>query len=407
MPNSFHMKDQVLAEMAEEKRLAAEARLNKKKGVVETEDDAPGVSSVSGSSVSARPISGVSKIPVIESAAADDDAPELLDSDLPTLQAALDAADVLLEVVDARDIAGSRNVVVETLVSEAGGKVFIVINKADLVPREALAAWVKALPFPAFVFSAREGGLGRDELLGALAAAAKGKRKGDEPLKAALLGGPNVGKTSVLNALLARAQFKTAPAVPTALSAKNPMPTTTACVEVSVTLPKGGSVSVIDTPGWEFVPEDEGSEDEDEDGEESGDEAEEKDDEDEDMEGSDDEEDDEGSDDEDELEAKWDELEARVAGDLLRRNLGRVDKVKDVFPLGKCDLSRCECSLLTPRSQLGLCPLQPAGPHAPLQRSLLHPRRSRGVPYRPRPCQPARQEVWRAQPRRCRAHRAL
>lgn len=43
--------------------------------------------------------------------------------------------------------------------------------------------------------------------------------------------------------------------------------------------------------------------------------------------------------DEDELDeeeaAKWDALEAQVAGDLLRRNLGRVDRVKDVFPLGK------------------------------------------------------------------------
>lgn len=43
--------------------------------------------------------------------------------------------------------------------------------------------------------------------------------------------------------------------------------------------------------------------------------------------------------DEDELDeeeaAKWDALEAQVAGDLLRRNLGRVDRVKDVFPLRK------------------------------------------------------------------------
>lgn len=321
------MKGQVLAEIAEEKRLAAEARAMKRKGVVEAEEDAPGISSVSGSSVSTRPISGVSALPVVV-AATEDDAPALLDSDLPTLQAALDAADVLLEVVDARDIAGSRSLSVETLVTEAGGKVFIVINKADLVPREALAAWVQALPLPAFVFSAREGGLGRDELLAALAAASKAK-KGKETLKAALVGGPNVGKTSVLNALLGRAQFKTAPSVPSAAMAKNPAPTTSACVEVEVSLPKKGSVSVIDTPGWEFVPEDDDDESDDEDNDEE-------------VEDVVAEDDDEEMDEDDipELEVdedeKWDILEARVAGDLLRRNLGRVDKVKDVFPLGEC-----------------------------------------------------------------------
>lgn len=59
----------------------------------------------------------------------DSDIPALLDSDLPTLQAALDAADVLLEVVDARDISGTRCKAVEDLVTEADGQVFIVVNK--------------------------------------------------------------------------------------------------------------------------------------------------------------------------------------------------------------------------------------------------------------------------------------
>lgn len=59
----------------------------------------------------------------------DSDIPALLDSDLPTLQAALDAADVLLEVVDARDISGTRCKAVEDLVTEAEGQVFIVVNK--------------------------------------------------------------------------------------------------------------------------------------------------------------------------------------------------------------------------------------------------------------------------------------
>jgi nuclear GTP-binding protein len=197
------------------------------------------------------------------------------------------------------------------LVSDAEGLVFIIINKVDLVPREALEGWLAHLPFPAFLFSARES-LGREELLGALAAAASAKD--GEPLKAAVLGLPNVGKTSVVNALLGKALLKAAPAVSTAASAKSPMPTTNACREVEVKLPNGGSVQIIDTPGWEYVEEDE---DEDEDPEANIQQM--------------DDDDEESEEDED----KWDALEARVTGDLLRRNLGRVDRIKDVFPLGE------------------------------------------------------------------------
>lgn len=58
---------------------------------------------------------------------------------------------------------------------------------------------------------------------------------------------------------------------------------------------EGKKVRVIDTPGWEYA---EDEVDADADGEGS------------------------------------DELEERLAADLLRRNLGRVDRVKDVLPLG-------------------------------------------------------------------------
>lgn len=73
-------------------------------------------------------MSGVANM--IEEVDSDDsDIPALLDSDLPTLQAALDAADVLLEVVDARDISGTRCKAVEDLVIETDGKVFMIVNK--------------------------------------------------------------------------------------------------------------------------------------------------------------------------------------------------------------------------------------------------------------------------------------
>jgi nuclear GTP-binding protein len=93
-------------------------------------------------------------------------------------------------------------------------------------------------------------------------------------------------------------------------NAKHPEPTTKVPVEVRVDL-GDVVVRVIDTPGWEHAEDD----DEDNDDEE-------------------DQEDEEEGLSEEKL-AKWDALEARVAGDMLRRNLGRVDRVKDVLPLGE------------------------------------------------------------------------
>ncbi|WOO79019.1 Guanine nucleotide-binding protein-like 3 [Vanrija pseudolonga] len=318
VPNSFHLKDQVLAEMSAEKRKAQEEREARRqaarKGHVEEEEDTPGISSVAGSSV--LPRAGLSATASVAVSNGDDDVPELLDSDLPTLQAALDAADVLLEVVDARDILGGRSLKVEELVTDAGSKVLLVVNKIDLVPREALQAWIAHLNLPTYLFSSKAE-LGKEQLLSGLSALLTEKRKGkgkkEETLTVALLGLPNVGKTSVLNTLLGREQFKTAPTVPTAAQAKTPTPTTLHPIEVDVSLPGGQTVRVIDTPGWEFVEEDDEDEDEG---------------------------DDEEDEDEDEDDEKWDLLEARVAGDLLRRNLGRVDRVKDVFPLVNYILSR-------------------------------------------------------------------
>lgn len=59
----------------------------------------------------------------------DADVPDLIDTSLSTLQEALDKADVVVEVVDARDIAGGRSKFVEELVKEAGGHVIVLVNK--------------------------------------------------------------------------------------------------------------------------------------------------------------------------------------------------------------------------------------------------------------------------------------
>ncbi|KAI5715344.1 hypothetical protein M8J77_014467 [Diaphorina citri] len=69
----------------------------------------------------------------------------------------VEAADVILEVVDARDPMGTRCKVAEDLVvGTPGKKLVIVINKADLVPRSNLEAWLKYFRrgFPTIPFKA-------------------------------------------------------------------------------------------------------------------------------------------------------------------------------------------------------------------------------------------------------------
>lgn len=70
----------------------------------------------------------------------------------------VEAADVILEVVDARDPMGTRCKQVEEAVlsSPVRKRLVIVVNKADLVPRDILEKWLKVLrgSFPAVAFKA-------------------------------------------------------------------------------------------------------------------------------------------------------------------------------------------------------------------------------------------------------------
>ncbi len=116
-------------------------------------------------------------------------------------------ADVVLEVVDARDPLGTRSREVEALVKKEGKPLVIVINKADIVPKEVLEEWKRVLrrEFPTIFVSARER-LGTRKLWLAIKKAA-GKR----PVKVAVVGYPNVGKSTIINVLRGRHSAGTSP----------------------------------------------------------------------------------------------------------------------------------------------------------------------------------------------------
>lgn len=66
----------------------------------------------------------------------DDDAPILANRDLPNLQAVLDAADVVVQVLDGKDPASFKSKHIEDLVQKAGKKLLLVLNKIGKISKD-------------------------------------------------------------------------------------------------------------------------------------------------------------------------------------------------------------------------------------------------------------------------------
>ncbi|WP_028950694.1 GTPase [Sulfurihydrogenibium subterraneum] len=120
----------------------------------------------------------------------------------------LKESNVVLEVVDARIPLITRNSVVESLAKERNKNLIIVLNKSDLVPKDFLEQ-AKSLiekDFPVIVFSAHKN-IGVNQLLEKIKEYAKEK----QIVKVGVLGYPNVGKSSVINALKKKKVATTSP----------------------------------------------------------------------------------------------------------------------------------------------------------------------------------------------------
>ncbi|KAJ3186875.1 Guanine nucleotide-binding protein-like 3 [Gaertneriomyces sp. JEL0708] len=140
----------------------------------------------------------------------------------------VEQADVILEVLDARDPLGCRTKQIEELILNAGAskRIILILNKIDLVPREAVEAWLKYLrnEFPTVAFKAStqaqrtnlgqktitdkasEGLLSSSECLGAdtLVSLLKNYSRNNHmktSITVGVIGFPNVGKSSVINSL--------------------------------------------------------------------------------------------------------------------------------------------------------------------------------------------------------------
>ncbi|KAJ7929179.1 GNL3L/Grn1 putative GTPase-domain-containing protein [Mycena leptocephala] len=274
IPNNFPYKDQILAEIADQRRVAAEEKQRRKeqKKVKKTADSdvdeelddagsdkdgnaddvfaevkalglAQGFDGIA--SLSAKRLDNTKLRP---RAVPMEEAPVLINRDLPTLQAVLNEADVIIEVLDARDPLPFRSAHLEELASSTPGKrILLVLNKTDTCPRESAASWTTylrahypTLPFrvasaflPAGPELVKEKGKGKakapsdnatgaDSVLECLGEWAE-QKKGDKPLCVAVVGFTNVGKSSFVNSLLRKSAL---PIYTLATSSRGPTTTT-------------------------------------------------------------------------------------------------------------------------------------------------------------------------------------
>ncbi|AGO11781.1 AaceriADR008Wp [[Ashbya] aceris (nom. inval.)] len=167
----------------------------------------------------------------------------------------VDAADVVLYVLDARDPEGTRSRKVEEAVLQAQGKrLLLIINKVDLVPPHVLEQWMTFLKssFPTIPFRAAPGATnaasfnktltlsatasGLLECLKTYAHQSNLKRS----IVVGVIGYPNVGKSSIINALTSRrgGSFKACPV-------GNQPGVTTSLREVKI----DNKLKILDSPG--------------------------------------------------------------------------------------------------------------------------------------------------------------
>lgn len=115
-------------------------------------------------------------------------------------------ADILLVVLDSRMAQETRNLEIETKVAASGKPLIYVLNKCDLVDKHILEQYKRVIPNSVFISAKFHLGtvLLRQKIL-----ITSSRLKLDSKVRVGVLGYPNVGKSSLINALKGRGATKT------------------------------------------------------------------------------------------------------------------------------------------------------------------------------------------------------
>ena len=122
----------------------------------------------------------------------------------------IDQSDVLLEVVDARMPYMTRNRNVEARITRNGKSFILVLNKADLITKRMRDELIARAMSKKMVFVSSKKRTGMAELKKMIFAIA-GKRRYDGRISVGVVGYPNTGKSSIINALTGRSAAKVSP----------------------------------------------------------------------------------------------------------------------------------------------------------------------------------------------------